>query len=124
MFLIFSFVTILIACIGLLGLVSFMVTSRTKEIGIRKVLGADVFTITTLLSREFILLVLLANAIACPLAWYGADLWLREFAFHTRVGPGVFVFTGALALLVTLCTVGYQTLRAAGSDPVKSLRYE
>jgi putative ABC transport system permease protein len=123
-FTIFSIVTIIIAVIGLIGLVSFMVAARTKEIGIRKVLGADVLSITRLLSKEFLILVVVANLIAFPLAWYLTGQWLEGFAYRTTVGASVFAFTFVLALGTTVFTVGLQTFRAAMTDPVKSLRYE
>lgn len=123
-FTVFSIVTIIIAVIGLTGLVSFMVTARTKEIGIRKVLGADVLNITRLLSREFLMLVIIANLIAFPVAWYLTNQWLNGFAYKVTIGASLFVLTFVLAIGTTLLTVGYQTIRAALSDPVDSLRYE
>jgi putative ABC transport system permease protein len=120
----FAIVTIVIATIGLLGLVSFMVVARTKEIGIRKVLGADIFSITRLLSREFMLLVLLANLIAIPLVTYAANQWLQSFAFKESINIMLFVWTLALALLITFLVVGVQTLRAASANPIDSLRTE
>jgi putative ABC transport system permease protein len=120
----FSVVTIVIALIGLLGLVSFMVVSRTKEIGVRKVLGADVLSITTLLSREFIILVLIANVIAAPLAWYGASQWLQNFATRVPISPLMFVLTLLVVVAVTLITISFQTIRAASTNPVNSLRSE
>jgi putative ABC transport system permease protein len=123
-FTVFSAITIIIATIGLIGLVSFIVVSRTKEIGIRKILGADIFSITSILSKEFVLLVVLANFIACPLAWYITNQWLEKFAYRTSVGVGLFAVTFVIALGATILTVSLQTVRAAMSDPVKSLKYE
>jgi putative ABC transport system permease protein len=123
-FIVFSVVTIVIALIGLVGLVSFMVVSRTKEIGIRKVLGADIRSITGLLSREFLVLVLIANIIACPLAWYFANQWLHDFAYKTTVNPVIFVVTILAGLIITLFTVSAQTIKAAMTNPVTSLRHE
>lgn len=120
----FSVITIVIAVIGLIGLVSFMVVSRTKEIGIRKVLGAGAFNITGLLSKEFLMLVLIANVIACPIAWYAANQWLQKFAYRMELSPLTFVLTAFIGLLITMLTVSFHTIRAAKSDPVKSLRYE
>lgn len=120
----FSVVTILIAVIGLLGLISFMVAARTKEIGVRKVLGADVFSITTLLSKEFIVLVIISNCIAFPLAWYFANEWLTTFANHAPLSPMLFIITMGIALAITLATISFQTVKAAMTDPIKSLRYE
>lgn len=123
-FAMFSIITIVIASIGLIGLVSFMVVSRTKEIGIRKVLGADIFTITRLLSREFMILVVIANLIAIPLAWYLANQWLEKFAYRMSINAMLFVWTFIIAMSITIITVSYHTIRAAMADPIKSLRYE
>jgi putative ABC transport system permease protein len=120
----FAIVTMVIAAIGLLGLVSFMVVARTKEIGVRKILGADVFSITTLLTKEFVMLIVIANLIAIPLVWYFADQWLQVFAFRTTVNPLLFVGTMVIALTATLLIVGAQTIRAANANPVNSLRSE
>jgi putative ABC transport system permease protein len=120
----FAGITVIIAIIGLVGLVSFMVTARTKEIGMRKVLGAGVFNIVGLLSREFILLVLIANVIAFPAIFYFTDHWLQKFAYRMTIGAGIFVITALIAGVVTLLAVGIQTVRAALSDPVRALRYE
>lgn len=123
-FTLFAAVTILIAAIGLIGLVSFMVVAKTKEIGVRKVLGAGVFSITKLLSKEFIILIVVANIISVPIAWYFASQWLQNFAYRTTLNPMLFVWTALIAITITLMSVGYQTIRAATTDPVKSLRYE
>ncbi|MDZ7646620.1 MAG: FtsX-like permease family protein [Cytophagales bacterium] len=123
-FAIFAGVTMIIAMIGLLGLVSFIVVARTKEIGVRKVLGAGVFSITKLLSKEFIMLMVIANVIAFPLTWYAANEWLTTFAFRMQVNPWLFAGTMAFALVFTLIVVSIQTMKAALTDPVKSLRYE
>jgi putative ABC transport system permease protein len=120
----FSVITILIAVIGLLGLVSFMVVARTKEIGVRKILGAGVFNITKLLTAEFVLLVLAANVIAFPLGWYLSTQWLQTFAYRMSLNPMLFVWTMLIAIGITLLAVSYQTIKAAMTDPVKSLRYE
>ena len=123
-FALFALVTVAIAAIGLLGLVSFLVVSRTKEIGVRKILGASVLNVTSLLSKEFVVLVILANVIAIPIAWFFAKDWLQGFAFRSQVNPWLFAITLLAALGLTLLTVGYQTARAALANPVKSLRYE
>jgi putative ABC transport system permease protein len=123
-FTLFAVITILIAAIGLIGLVSFMVVAKTKEIGVRKVLGAGVFSITKLLSKEFVVLVIIANVISIPIAWYFASQWLQKFAYRIALNPMLFFWTALIAIIVTLVAVGYQTVRAATSDPVKSLRYE
>ncbi len=120
----FTFLTIFIACLGLFGLVSFSTQQRTKEIGIRKVMGAPETHIVYLLSREFIGLVVLAIVIASPLAWYAMNRWLQDFAYRTSIGFFVFFLAGVSALLIALLTIGYHALRAAWTNPVKSLRYE
>jgi putative ABC transport system permease protein len=123
-FFIFSVITILIALIGLFGLVSFMVISKTKEIGIRKVLGATVFNITRLLSTEFVILVVIANVIAVPLVWYYAHDWLQHFAYRMEIKPVIFIITFAGTIIITIATVSFQALKAALSNPVNSLRNE
>jgi len=120
----FAVMTVVIAVIGLLGLVSFMVVARTKEIGVRKVLGAGVFSIAGMVSKEFIVLIVIANSIAFPLTWYFAEQWLQTFAFRMKLNPLLFVWTTLIALCITLFAVSYQTLKAALADPVKSLKYE
>lgn len=120
----FSGVTVLIAVSGLLGLVSFMVVSRTKEIGVRKVLGAGVWNITRLLSREFLALVLLAHVIAIPLVWYIGQRWLESFATRAPLHPGIFAITLIVVAGITIITISFQTLRAALSNPVDALRHE
>ncbi|MBS1950284.1 MAG: Acidobacterial duplicated orphan permease [Cytophagales bacterium] len=123
-FTVFASMAILIAVIGLLGLVSFMVVSRTKEIGIRKVLGADVLTITRLLTKEFIWLVILANFIAAPAIWYLANQWLQKFAYRMHLTPSVLVMVLLLAVVLTILTVSIQSIKAAMANPVESLKNE
>jgi putative ABC transport system permease protein len=123
-FALFATLTVVIAAIGLLGLVSFMVVARTKEIGVRKILGAGTPSIVGLLSKEFVILVTVANVIAIPVAWYFAVDWLSGFAFRMSVNPMLFLWTLLSAVGLTLITVGYQTVRAALTNPVRSLRYE
>ncbi len=123
-FRIFSGLTILIAVIGLLGMVSFMVTARTKEIGIRKVLGAGVLGITRMLSREFVILAVVANLVALPIAWYFAQRWLQGFAFRMQLDAWIFVLPFGLTILITIITISFQTIKAAMLDPVNALRYE
>ena len=121
---IFAVLAIVISCLGLLGLSIFTAVQRTKEIGIRKVLGAGLFNLFNLLSREFIILVGVAFAIAGPLAWWGMHQWLQGFAYHTEISWWIFIVSGILALLIALATVCYQAIRAATASPVKSLRTE
>jgi putative ABC transport system permease protein len=123
-FLAFSILTILIACIGLLGLVSFSTEQRTKEIGIRKVLGASVSGIVGLLSKEFITLILLANVFAWPAAYLAMNNWLMEFAYRVDIAWWVFALAGGVALVIAQLTVSVQAIRAGLINPVESLRYE
>ncbi len=120
----FSVLAIAIACLGLLGLATFATQQRTKEIGIRKVLGASVLNLSRLLSNEFLKLVLLANLIAWPLAYFAMNRWLRNFAYRTSIGLELFLFSGILALVIAMLTVSYQSIRAARANPVNSLRNE
>ncbi len=123
-FLIFSILTVFIACLGLLGLAAFAAEQRTNEIGVRKVLGATTTNVTALLSKDFVKLVLLANIIAWPITWYAMEQWLQEFAYRVEIGVGVFLMAGGLALLIAFFTVSFQAVRAATANPVDSLRYE
>jgi len=116
--------TIFIACLGLFGLATYSAEQRIKEIGIRKVLGASVFNLTSLLSKDFLRLVLIANGIAFPFAWWLANKWLEEYAYHINVQWWIFVAAGILALLIALITISFQAIRAAIANPVKSLRTE
>jgi putative ABC transport system permease protein len=120
----FSILAIAIACLGLLGLATFATQQRTKEIGIRKVLGASVLSLSRLLSNEFLKLVLLANLIAWPLAYFVMTHWLQSFAYRASLGWELFLFSGVLALCIALLTVSYQSIRAARANPVNSLRNE
>ena len=120
----FSVLAIFIACLGLLGLATFVTEQRTKEIGIRKVLGAWVAKIVVLLSKEFVKWVLVANVVAWPLAYYIMNNWLKNFAYRINISVGVFVASGVLALFIALLTVSLHAIRAATANPVKSLRYE
>jgi putative ABC transport system permease protein len=120
----FSVLAILIGCLGLFGLASFTALQRTKEIGVRKVLGASVTGIVGLLSKEFLKLVLVANLIAWPVAWYAMSLWLDDFAYKISINPLTFVIAAILALLIALLTVSYQSIKAALTNPVTSLRSE
>jgi putative ABC transport system permease protein len=117
-------VTIFISCMGLFGLGLFTIRRRGKEISIRKILGASVTNITTLLSRDYALLVGVAFLIATPITWWGCWRWLADFAYRTTLSWWVFVVAGVLALAVALLTVGVQAARAAMANPVKSLRTE
>ncbi|MBN1352786.1 ABC transporter permease [candidate division KSB1 bacterium] len=120
----FSFISILIACLGLLGLASISAEQRTKEIGIRKVLGASTSNVALILSKEFVVWVLISNIIAWPLAYYFMNKWLQDFAYRIDIGLWIFVISGGIALLIALATVSVQAIKAATANPVKSLKYE
>jgi putative ABC transport system permease protein len=120
----FSVLAILISCLGLLGLAIFTAEQRVKEIGIRKVLGASIGSLFSLLSSEFIVLVLIAFVIASPLAWLGMRKWLQGYAYHATIEWWMFVLAGIMALLITLLTISFQAIKAAVANPVRSLRSE
>jgi hypothetical protein len=120
----FAFLAIFISCLGLLGLAIFTSEQRTREFGIRKVLGATPFTLFNLLSREFILLVLIALLIASPLAWIAMNMWLKDYVYGIHLSPWMFIAAGVMAILIALITVSFQAIRAAVANPVKSLRTE
>ncbi len=120
----FTIVAILISCLGLFGLATFSAEQRTKEIGVRKVLGASVAGIVTLLSKDFLRLVTISIVIASPVAWWVMHKWLQDFAYRTKISWTVFVITTVAALLIALITISFQAIRAAISNPVKSLRTE
>jgi putative ABC transport system permease protein len=119
---IFAGIAIFISCLGLLGLSMFMAELRTKEIGVRKVLGASVSSIVTLLSQDFLKLVVIAILIASPVAWYGMHSWLQDFAYHTEINWWVFALAGILSIAIALFTVSFQSVKAALMNPVKSLK--
>lgn len=119
-----TLLSIFIACLGLLGLAALTVARRTKEIGIRKVVGASVPGIVLLLSKDFARLILIAFVIVAPVVYLVMDRWLQDFAYRIGIGPGVLVLAGVLAMAIALITVSYQTIRAALRNPVDSLRYE
>lgn len=121
---IFALLTILVACLGLFGLATYTAEQRTKEIGVRKVLGASVTQVTQMLSKEFLKLVLAACVIAFPLAWWAMNNWLQGFAYRINISGWVFLIAGAAALIIALITVSYQAIKAAMANPVKSLRTE
>jgi len=120
----FTGLAIFISCLGLFGLVAFMAARRSKEIAIRKVLGASIWSVMRILSREFIVLVVLANIIAWPLGLFVMSRWMRNFSYHTRISFGVFIAAGIAALAIALLTVSYQTFRAATANPADRLRNE
>jgi len=120
----FALVAVFVACLGLFGLASFTAEQRTKEIGVRKVLGASVANIALLIAGDFVKLVGIALVLAVPLAYWIMDRWLQDFAYRTAMDAGVFILAGLLALAIALATVSYQAIRSALADPVRSLRCE
>jgi len=123
-FALFSGFAIFIACLGLFGLALFATAQRTKEIGIRKVLGASVANIVALLSKDFIRLVMIAFVIASPLTWFVMHKWLQDFAYRINISGWISLAAGLLALLVAIGTISFQAIRAAVANPVKNLRTE
>ena len=120
----FGLLAIIIAGLGLFGLASFTTEQRTKEIGIRKVLGASVMGIVRMIFKEYLLLVLISNLVAWPLVWIVMDSWLEEFAYRVDMGIGVFIAVGAAMLMIALISVGYQAVRVACTNPADSMAYE
>jgi ABC-type antimicrobial peptide transport system permease subunit len=121
---VFATLAVLISCLGLFGLASFVAEQRTKEIGVRKVLGATVYNLWKLLSKDFVLLVIIACLIAVPLAWYFLNGWLQKYEYRTSISWWVFAAAIGGALVITLLTVSFQAIKAALANPVKSLRTE
>ena len=124
MFTIFACLAIFIACLGLFGLSAFAISQRIKEIGIRKVLGANVSTIVSLLSKDFLKLVGIAAIFAFPIAWYAMNQWLQDFAYRITIQWWIFLLAGVVAAAVALFTISFQAIKAALANPVKSLRTE
>jgi putative ABC transport system permease protein len=120
----FAAFAIFISCLGLFGLASFMAEQRTREIGVRKVLGASVLHLWGLLSKDFLLLVSLSFLVAIPVSWWLMHNWLQQYDYRTPISVWIFVLTAAAALLITLITVSFQSIRASMANPVKSLRTE
>ena len=120
----FAGLTIFISCLGLFGLATYMAENRIKEIGVRKVLGASVTGITTLLSKDFVKLVIISFVIAAPLAWWGMYNWLQGYTYRVSIEWWVFALAGFLSVMIALLTVSYQAIKAAVANPVKSLRTE
>jgi putative ABC transport system permease protein len=124
LFMNFAILAIIISCLGLLGLASYSTLQRTKEIGVRRVLGASVPGIVQLLSADFLKLVMIAFVISCPIAWYFMHRWLQDFAYRTSPGVWVFAGSGIVAVGIAFATISYQAIKAALANPVKSLRSE
>ncbi len=123
-FKLFSFIAILIGCLGLYGLISFAASQRTKEIGIRKVLGAPIMSIIGLFSKEFILLISIAFLVAAPIGYYAMHNWLQNYAYHINIGAGIFLISIVASVVIAAITISYQAIKAALVNPVKSLRSE
>src|SRR5436190_1878112 len=121
---IFAALAIFVACLGLFGLAMFSTVQRTKEIGVRKVLGASVPNILFLVSKDFVKLVLIASLIAFPVAWWVMNKWLQDFTYRISINWWIFLLAGAAAMVVALVTVSFQAIKAAIANPVKSLRTE
>jgi putative ABC transport system permease protein len=119
-----SALSIFIACMGLFGLATLTVTRRTKEIGIRKVLGANAIQLVRLLSKDFLLLVVIAALIAFPVAWWAMQSWLADFAYRTTIEWWVFLVAGIVSVMIALITISFQAIKAATANPVESLRTE
>jgi putative ABC transport system permease protein len=117
-------IAILISCLGLFGLATYTTQVKTREIGIRKVLGASVAGVTGMLAKDFVKLVAIAVIIATPMGWYAMNKWLQDFAYRTSIGVWVFLAAGAIAIAIALITVSSQAIRAALANPVKSLKTE
>ena len=116
--------SIVIACLGLFGLAAFTAEQRTKEIGIRKVLGASVAGISTMLSKDFLKLVIISIIIATPLAWWAMHLWLQNYAYRIEISGWIFLIAGLLSVLIAVVTISFQAIKAAIANPVESLRTE
>ena len=123
-FSVFAVLAIFVACLGLFGLAAFTAEQKTKEIGVRKVLGASVSNIYLLLSREFLKWVMLANIIAWPVAYFAMHKWLQNFAYRAKIGFDIFLISAGVALIISVLTVSFQSIKAAVANPVDSLRYE
>jgi putative ABC transport system permease protein len=121
---IFTIMAIIVGCMGLFGLAAFSAEQRTKEIGIRKVLGANVLDIVGLLSKSFLVLIVIASLIAFPIAWWAMNSWLKDFPYRIMISWWMFVIAIIAALVIALLTVSFQSIKAAVSNPVKSLRTE
>jgi len=124
LFMSFAIIAIILSCLGLLGLSAFSTVQRTKEIGIRKVLGSSIFAVVKLLTKDFLILIFIAFAISAPIAWMGMNKWLQEFAYRINISWWIFVVAGLAAIIIALATISFQAIKAAIANPVKSLRSE
>jgi len=121
---VFAGLAILISCLGLFGMASFITEQRTKEIGVRKVLGASITSLWQLLLGDFVILIVVSCLLATPIAWYAMDQWLEKYAYHTQISWWIFAVASLGTLAITFITVSYQVIQTALLDPVKSLRSE
>ena len=121
---IFTIMAIVVGCMGLFGLAAFSAEQRTKEIGIRKVLGASMLDIMGLLSKTFVVLIIIASLVAFPIAWWAMNKWLEDFPYRVNISWWVFGIAAVAALIIALITVSFQSIKAATANPVKSLRTE
>jgi ABC-type antimicrobial peptide transport system permease subunit len=121
---VFAALAIFISCLGLFGLAAYVAEQRTKEIGIRKVLGASIAQVWMLLSLDFVVLVIISCVVASPIALYFLNNWLQKYQYHVSIGLGVFIASGIMAIMITLITISFQAIKAALANPVKSLRSE
>jgi ABC-type antimicrobial peptide transport system permease subunit len=124
LFNVFAAIAIFISCLGLYGLSAFMAEQRTKEIGVRKVLGSSVLSVVFLLSKKFTALILIAVIIAVPVAWFAIDSWLKSFAYRVNADWIIFLAASLAALVIAWITVSYESIKAAIANPIKSLRTE
>jgi ABC-type antimicrobial peptide transport system permease subunit len=120
----FAGLAVIISCLGLFGLAAFTAQKRQKEIGIRKVVGASTFSVAFMLSKDFLKLVIISLMIAFPIVWWSMNNWLGGFAYRITIGADIFLWTTAFAIFITLFAVSFQSLKAAMTNPVKSLRNE
>jgi putative ABC transport system permease protein len=120
----FAVLAIIIACLGLFALSAFLAEQRSKEISIRKVLGASVTQVTSLLSKDFVKLVFIAIVIASPVAWWAMNKWLQDFAYRVPISWWIFLVAGVLVIFIALATISFQAIKAAIANPIKSLRSE
>jgi putative ABC transport system permease protein len=121
-FTMFTVLAIIIACLGLFGLASYTVEQRTKEVGIRKVFGADNITILRLISKDFLILVSISIVIAFPVAWYFMSKWLENYVYRNNLGPSLFILAAALTILITFVTVGFKAYQASVMNPAQSIK--
>ena len=124
LFIIFSIISIFIACLGSFALATYSAEERTKEIGVRKILGSSGFAIFLMLTKDFIKIVFAATLIMTPIAYYFMSKWLRDFAYHIGISGGIFVIAGIATIFMVLITVSWQSLKASRNNPINSLRYE